>query len=111
MHVVESYMQGVDPITMLPVRPDPMMACQRAFEIAFQVDPIAQQREQQRQEAARLAFQQQEQQRRRNLAGVGGGSGQAPRSAPDPSQMSQEQRKSEMTEYLRRHMFGESQGE
>lgn len=111
MGVAEHYMRyGTDPITMQPVRPDPMAACQRAFEIALTVDPIAKAREEARMQAAVQARTQIEAERRRKLAGVGGGSGQAPRTAPDPANMTREERTSAMTEWLRGHMNGTPQG-
>lgn len=106
--VAAHYMSGRDPITRLPVRPDPMAAVTRALEVAYNQDPIAQERERQRWQAAEKARIQADQDRRRKLAGVGGGSGSQPRAVAEPQ--SKEDRLGAATEYLRGIMFGEPTG-
>ena len=103
--VAQHYMTGVDPITLMPVRPEPMAAVERALEVAYNQDPIAQERERQRWQAAEQTRQRMEQERRRKLAGVGGGSGQAPRAVQEPQ--SKEDRTGAAVEYLRGIMYGE----
>ena len=103
--VAAHYMTGQDPITMMPVRPEPMAAVERALEIAYGQDPIAQERERQRWQAAEQARLRADQERRRKLAGVGGGSGQAPREVNQPQ--TKEDRTGAAVEYLRGIMYGE----
>jgi hypothetical protein len=76
-----SYMNGIHPVTGLPVRPDPAEAVRTALTVAYYATPSAQQLEQTRtlQRAQAAA------QHRQKLSGVGGSSASVPRNPPPPT--------------------------
>jgi hypothetical protein len=76
-----SYMNGVHPVTGLPVRPDPAEAVKVALSVAYYATPAAQQIEQQRV----IQRAQHDAQRKQRLAGVGGSSASVPRNPPQPT--------------------------
>jgi len=76
-----SYMNGVHPVTGLPVRPDPAEAVRTALNIAYRSTPSAIDLEQQR----TIQRAQQQAEHRQRLAGVGGSSASVPRTPPQPT--------------------------
>lgn len=80
MGVLPQLMSGVDPLTGVPVRPDPIIAIDRALEIAYFTDPTYRQREWERQGKARK----EDAQRQQRLAAVSGSSASVPRTTPAP---------------------------
>src|SRR5215471_8569742 len=76
-----SYMNGVHPITGLPVRPDPAEAVRTALSIAYYSTPSARDLEQQR----ILQRSQSDAQHRQRLSGVGGSAASVPRTPPAPT--------------------------
>lgn len=79
--VLTTLSQGIDPLTGLPVRQDPIAAVDRALEIAYFTDPTYRQKEWERQAKVRR----EDQQRKQKLAAVQGSSGSAPRTTPAPT--------------------------
>jgi hypothetical protein len=76
-----SYMNGVHPVTGLPVRPDPAEAVRTALSVAYYATPSARALEEQRVVARAQA----DQTRKQKLAGVGGSSASVPRNPPAPT--------------------------
>jgi hypothetical protein len=74
-------MNGVHPVTGLPVRPDPAEAVRTALSVAYYATPSARQLEEQRVVARAQA----DQTRKQKLAGVGGSSASVPRNPPAPT--------------------------
>jgi hypothetical protein len=76
-----SYMNGIHPVTGLPVRPDPAEAVRVALNVAYYSTPSARELDAQRV----LQRAQQDAQHRQRLAGVGGSSASVPRNPPPPT--------------------------
>jgi len=74
-------MNGIHPVTGLPVRPDPAEATRAALHVAYYATPSARQLEAQR----TIQRAQQDTQRRTRLSGVGGSSASVPRTTPTPT--------------------------
>lgn len=81
LNVVNSFMTGIDPVTGAPVQPDPLMAVERALEIAMYADPKLRLKELQRLSAQDNA----DSQRKKKLGAIAGSSGSVPRSNPAPT--------------------------
>jgi len=76
-----SYMNGVHPVTGMPVRPDAAEAVRTALNIAYYATPAAQSLERER----TIQRAQQDAQHRAKLAGVGGSSASVSRTPPQPT--------------------------
>jgi hypothetical protein len=76
-----SYMNGIHPVTGMPVRPDPAEAVRTALNVAYYATPSARELEQQRV----LQRAQRDGEHRQRLSGVGGSSASVPRTPPPPT--------------------------
>lgn len=79
--VLPQLLSGVDPLTGIPIRTDPLSAMDRAFEIAYFVDPTYRQREWERQAIQRRT----DAQRQQRLQAVAGSPASVPRTTPAPT--------------------------
>jgi hypothetical protein len=82
---VETYMKGMDPITGVPVAPDPYKAVERALEIGYWMVPELRERAYTQREERIKERAQADSERKRKLAGVSGASGSVPRTQPAPT--------------------------
>lgn len=82
---VEKYMDGFDPLTGAPVKPDPYQAVTQALETAYYMAPETRELELSRQMAARDARAEADRSRKEKLGGVSGAAGSVPRTQPVPS--------------------------
>lgn len=81
LNILPALMSGIDPVTQLPSRADPLAAINRALEIAYFATPEYRDRaivDETARQAARDT-------KRRKLAAVGGNSGSVARSTPAPT--------------------------
>jgi len=74
-------MNGIHPVTGLPVRPDPAEATRTALHVAYYTTPSARDLESQR----TIQRAQHDAQHRQRLSGVGGSSASVPRTPPQPT--------------------------
>lgn len=100
LNVLPSLMQGVDPITGAPSRPDPLTAMERAFEIAMMMSPEHRQQEFAREVQRRVT----DSRRKQKLAGLSGSSGSVPRTTPAPT--TEQGRRSAMIDEIRQMQEG-----
>lgn len=104
--VLPSLMQGVDPLTGMPVRPDPVSAMNRALEIAYFMVPEYRAREFQRS----VKQQQGDAERKKKLGAVVGSPGSATRTTQAPRPGTPEARAA-MVEEVGQMMTGEWTGD
>lgn len=81
----EKYMQGTDPLTGLPVQPDPYHAVMSALEAGYLMAPETREIVVQRTIADRAARHATDNTRKQKLAGVSGASGSVPRTQTVPT--------------------------
>ncbi len=105
--VLQQLARGIDPISGQAVRPDAMSAVERSLEIAWEMDPIARERQRQQDLTDAQSRVREDQERRQRLAGVGGGSGSQPRDMQPQIAATPEGRRDQMVEELRTMMFGQ----
>lgn len=101
LNVLPGLMQGVDPITGAPSKPDPLTALDRAFEIAYMMTPEHRQREFGREIQRRV----EDSRRKQKLAGISGSSGSVPRTQPAPT--TPQGRRAAMIDEIRQMQNGE----
>lgn len=81
MNVLPQFLNGIDPITGLPVRPDPLAGIERSLEVAYYSLPQYRDREFETRQRQRVA----ENQKRQKLAALNGSSGSVPRTQAAPT--------------------------
>lgn len=104
--VLPSLMQGIDPLTGVAVRPDPLAAVERALEIAYFTVPEYRGREFQRS----VKQQQADATRKKNLAAVAGSAGSTARTQTPPRPGTPEARQAMVAE-VGQMMTGEWTGD
>lgn len=106
LQILPALMQGIDPLTGVAVRPDPLAAVERALEIAYFTVPEYRSREFQRS----VKQQQGDAQRKKNLAAVGGTAGSAARTTT-PARPGTPESRQEMVKEVAAMMNGEWTGD
>jgi hypothetical protein len=104
MQILPALLSGVDPITRLPVKVDPLTALERALEIAYYSTPTYREAEYQRKQT--LA--KKDTSRKRKLNSLSGSSGSTPkRPAREPE--TEQDRRSAMINEIAQIMSGQSE--